>query len=143
MCKIAIISQNGHRINEYIADMANKALEGIVETTRVYDDSVDGIIMTNGVGITEEELLKEISFSFDNYNMIIEKLKRNVVFYSDIKIKLYNWILLLISIKNNKPEVFITYFSKEKKDAIYNNALGYYKSMKKKGIQVILDDNFK
>jgi len=55
---ISIISQNGHRINEYIADMVEKALEQSKHTTiRQYDDSVDLIIITNGVGITEEAMV--------------------------------------------------------------------------------------
>lgn len=60
--KAAIISQNGHRINEYIADMAEKALADTdITTIRGYDPIVDIVIMTNGVGINDEAMTAYMS----------------------------------------------------------------------------------
>lgn len=57
---ISIISQNGHRINEYMADMMAKALEHTGHNVaRFYDkdnDASDVILMTNGMGMTQEAL---------------------------------------------------------------------------------------
>jgi len=58
---ISVISQNGHHINEYMADMLGEAIAPLGHNViRFYDkdypDMADLILMTNGMGLTREAL---------------------------------------------------------------------------------------
>ena len=52
--KLSIISQNGHRLNERTADILAELLKDEYDTTREFVDDCDVVLMTSGVGFTEE-----------------------------------------------------------------------------------------
>jgi len=69
--RIDIISANNYRINEYIADMLYIALRGYGDLSRELRDEQDIILMTNGLGLTEEA------------RRAIEQDKVNVLYFYD------------------------------------------------------------
>ena len=52
--KISIISQNGHRLNEETADILENILDSSYDVYRSFNEDSDLVLMTSGVGFTEE-----------------------------------------------------------------------------------------
>jgi len=91
----------------------------------------------------QDKILSEIKYSNENKLRMNTKMNNSVIVYTEVEIVMKNWMIILLSTDEWLWNVFITYDNDIPKHSIIDRANNYYNALRKKWVNVTIDDNLK